>query len=129
MRKIIMALAVATAACGSEPAQPPAERKASETAQAMQRQILALPEPQRLAVFANAIRDSGEECQQVNGAVSGGTYRGLSVWRATCRGGGIWTIVIADNGGAQVLDATQVELVTDRPGDSAANAAADQQAR
>jgi hypothetical protein len=115
MRRMIVVLGLVASACGSEPAARQAEPAAnqSQTAQAMQQQILALAEPQRLALFANAIRDSGHDCQQVNSAASGGTYRGLPVWRATCRGGGIWTIVIAENGGAQVLDARQVELVTD----------------
>lgn len=115
MRKTILALSLAAAACGSEPAPAPRQADAKEAADAAsyQQQILALPEPQRLAVFANAIRDSGQDCQHVNSAASAGTYRGRPVWRATCRGGGVWTIVIAGEGGAQVLDARQVQLVTD----------------
>ena len=121
MRRLIAAMALAASACGSEPARQPQEPVVNQgaAAQSFQERILALPEPQRLAVFANAIRDSGEDCQQVTRAAPGGTYRGLPVWRATCRGGGIWTIVITDNGGAQVVNAAEAQLVTDPPGNGA----------
>lgn len=117
----IIAITLATAACGSQPAQQPVTNQAQETAQSSQQRILALPEPQRLAVFYRTIHDAGQDCQQVTAAASAGTYRGLPVWRATCRGGGAWTIVIGNSGVAQVLNEAEARLVTDQPaGDASA---------
>lgn len=113
-RTMMIALAAATAACGSgDGPRQGAEVNAAETAGAYQARILALPEPQRRAVFLNAIRDAGLDCQHVASAEGAGTYRGMPVWRATCRGGGNWTIVITNGGVAQVLDADEAQLVTD----------------
>ncbi len=112
---MIIAMAAATAACGrgDSPAGERADVNVAETANAYQARILALPEPQRLAVFLNAIRDAGLDCQQVNSAEGAGTYQGRPVWRATCRGGGRWTIVITDGGIAQVINANEAQLMTD----------------
>ena len=118
MRSVFMlVLIAAAAACGSEPAEqapPPDTTDTPATAQDAQQRILALPEPQRLAVFANAIRDARQDCQVVNSAVGAGTYRGNPVWHATCRGGGQWTIVIGDNGVASVLNEAEARLITDQ---------------
>ncbi len=129
MRSILMlTLIAAVAACGGDPAQAPkqdateAVANSPATAADAQRQILALPEPQRLAVFANAIRDAGQDCQQVNGATGAGTYRGNPVWHATCRGGGRWTVVIGDNGNASVLNEAEARLITDQDANASANA-------
>ena len=75
--------------------------------------VAALPEPQRNAVFIRAIRDAGQDCQQVESSQRGGTYQGMPVWQAACSGGGNWTIVIADDGTAQMLNSDQAKLVTD----------------
>lgn len=118
---LIAMLALTTAACGSQPAQQPVSNQAQDTAQSSQQRILALPERQRLAVFYRAIHDAGQDCQQVTAAEGAGTYRGMPVWRATCRGGGQWTIVIADSGIAQVLNEAEGRLVTDQPAGNSAN--------
>lgn len=117
----IFAIALTTAACGSQPAEQQIVNRA-ETADSYQQRILALPEPQRRAVFLRAVRDAGQDCQEVRSAEGAGTYRGQPVWRATCRGGGEWTIVITDGGIAQVLNAHEGQLVTDRPPANAADA-------
>ena len=115
MRKsiTIIVLALATAACGDVAPNQQAPRPAEPVvnSQASQDRILALPKAQRLAVFANAIRDSGQDCQVVNSAEAGGTYQGLPVWRATCRGGTVWTIVIGNDGAAAVLNPNEAALI------------------
>lgn len=128
-RTFIIAALVAVTACG-EVAPTQQERQVAnaienaqlDNAQMSQDRILALPEPQRLAVFANAIRDSGQDCQQVNSAESGGTYRDLPVWRATCRGGTVWTIVIGNVGIASVLNPNEAALIENEIGSAPANA-------
>ena len=129
MRSIaILAMIAAVAACGGEPSQAPkqdatkAVANIPATAADAQQQILDLPEPQRLAVFANAIRDAGQECQQVNSAAGAGTYRGNPVWHATCRGGDQWTVVIGDNGNASVLNEAEARLLTDQDANATDNA-------
>ncbi len=117
----MIAIALAAAACGSQPAQQPSADRAQETAQSFQQRILALPQPQRLAVFYRAIHDAGQDCQQVISAEGAGTYHALPVWRATCRGGGRWTIVIGNGGVAQVLNEAEARLVTDQPAGNSAN--------
>jgi len=130
MRKIMMAaLAAAASACGEmaptgqEQAVANAVENAQlENAQVSQDRILALPEPQRLAVFANAIRDSGQDCQEVDSAEAGGTYRDLPVWRARCRGGTVWTIVVGNDGVASVLNPNEAALIENEIGTPSANA-------
>jgi hypothetical protein len=130
MRRILMLfLIAAAAACSGEVGQADPQQEAANaatntpaTAQDAQQRILALPEPQRLAVFANAIRDAGQDCQQVNSAAGAGTYRGNPVWHASCRGGGQWTVVIGDNGIASVLNEAEARLITDQDANASANA-------
>jgi hypothetical protein len=117
MRLILATSLIAlAAACGGAPEQNrAAEPIANVTAG---NQVAALPEGQRNAVLIRAILDAGQECQHVNSSTPGGTYRGMPVWQATCRGGGHWTIVVADDGTAQILNADQARLVTDAPANS-----------
>lgn len=84
-------------------------------------EVAALPEAQRNATFYRAIHDAGMDCQQVTGSAAGGSYHGMPVWNATCRGGGHWTLVIGSNDNVQVLNANEARLVTDQG--AAANAA------
>ena len=91
----------------------PAENRSSEVdrGDTFQERLQGLDEGQRNAVFIRAIRDAGLECQHVESSVSASAYQGMPVWTATCSGGSIWTIVIGDNGIAQVLNAREAELV------------------
>ena len=66
-------------------------------------QVAALSEAQRNAVFIRALRDAGLACQHVERAVPAGTIQNMPAWRATCQGGGEWTILIAADGNAQIL--------------------------
>ena len=81
-----------------------------------QQQLEAMPEGQRNAVFIRAIRDAGLDCQHVDGSTAAGVYRGMPVWNVRCSGGGNWTIVVADQGVAQILNASEARLVRDDAG-------------
>ena len=105
MRALVIAgLALATAACGTgsqNNAAPAAET--GNIPESAGNQVAALSEGQRNGVFIRAIRDAGLECQGVERSVPAGDYQGQPVWRATCQGGGEWTIVIGADGTAQIL--------------------------
>jgi hypothetical protein len=130
MRFPIAALfALAAAACGSGASHrndaagaAPASNEVlpAEVAGA---EVAALNETQRNATFYRAIHDAGMDCQQVTASQPGGSYRGMPVWNATCRGGGHWTLVIGSNDVVQVLNANEARLVTDQ-GASAGNSTA-----
>ena len=117
---IVAALATAAAACsgGDQSGQPAANQsnQAAASAATTQERILALPEPQRLAVFLNAIRDSRLDCQEVQSAESAGSHEGLPMWRATCRNGVTWTILIGGDGVAQVLNPAEADLLSNAVG-------------
>ena len=81
--------------------------------EAVENQLESMPEGQRNGVFIRAIRDAGQDCQHVESSERAGEHRGYPVWNATCAGGGTWTIVITDNGIAQVLNAAEAQLVSD----------------
>jgi hypothetical protein len=109
MRLMILPLVLALAACGQEESTEDSNRMSVRPAGFA---VASMPEGQRNAVFIRAIRDAGQDCQQVESSKPGGAYQGMPVWQATCRGGRHWTIVIADDGTAQLLDADQARLVT-----------------
>lgn len=104
-------LALTTAACGGDNRNAVVANEA--TVEATGNAVAALSEGQRNAVFIRAIRDAGLECQHVESATPAGTYRGMPVWRATCRGNRQWTIVIGDNNDAQILNAGEAALIID----------------
>lgn len=114
-------LLLAAGGCGGPaPTQNQAANRSSAAndaaaAQAMGARIAALPEPQRLATFQRAIIDAGMDCQEVTGAAPGGTYHGMPVWNARCRGGGHWTLVIGSGETVQILNANEARLLTDQP--------------
>lgn len=103
-----MALAVLLAGCQDAPA--PATNNATTSAAEIQNRLAAMPEGQRNAVFIRAIRDAGQDCEHVESSEGAGAHQGFPVWNATCAGGGTWTIVITDDGTAQVLNAAEVRL-------------------
>lgn len=107
----IAAIALACSGCGSEQAG----NRTANAAQSYGERVEALSDPARRAVFLRAIRDAGLDCQNVVSAEPAGRYREFPVWRATCRGGGVWTIVIAAGGVAQILNAEEARFVTDEP--------------
>ena len=100
---LISLLALATAACGSGGQNGATTANAANAAEPAGNRVASLPEGQRNAVFIRAIRDAGLDCQHVERAVPAGIIQTMPAWRATCRGGGEWTIVIAPDGTAQIL--------------------------
>lgn len=101
------AAALALAACDSGGGDRDA---AVEGPDNVQNALESMPESQRNAVFIRAIRDAGEECQHVESSERAGDHQGFPVWNATCSRGGTWTIVILNDGAAQVLNAEQAAL-------------------
>jgi hypothetical protein len=115
MRRVMIGatLALLLAACdggrreaGNAAANAAAANAVADTAN----QIAALPEGQRNAVFIRAIRDTGDDCQFVEGSEPAGDYRGYPVWRARCEGGATFTIVITADGTAQVINDAEARL-------------------
>ena len=97
------------AGCSGEPANRQAPARGNE----FQNQIQAMPEGQRNAVFIRAIRDSGQQCQHVEGSAPGPEVSGNPTWRARCDGGASFTIVILPGGNAQVVNDAEARLVGD----------------
>lgn len=98
---LIATLALAAAACSGgnqNQAAPAANAPAPAT-----NQVAQLSEGQRNAVFIRALRDAGFDCQHVERSVPAGTVQNLPAWRATCQGGGEWTIVVAPDGTAEIV--------------------------
>ena len=106
----IAILALATAACSGGSQAPNAAT--ANAAEPVGNQVAALSQGQRDAVFIRAIRDARLECQHVQSSVRAGDYRGMPVWRARCRGGGEWIIVVANDGTAQILNPAEAQAVT-----------------
>jgi hypothetical protein len=98
---VFLAFTLAATACsgGSQNQAAPA----ANAPEPVGNQIAGLSEGQRNAVFIRALRDAGQDCQHVDRSVPAGSYQGQPVWRATCQGGGEWTILIGADGTAQVL--------------------------
>lgn len=88
-------------ACGEE--APVASRSQDAAALARQKaRIDALAPGQRDAVFLRAIRDGGEDCQQVVGSAYSGDQLGQPSWAARCSDGRDWIIVVEASGRALV---------------------------
>ena len=92
----------ALAACNGD--NSPVDNRVAEATVNYQQSLEILPVGQRNAVFIRAIRDGGLDCQHVEDSRKDKSYRGMPVWKAKCSDGVIWTIVIGDNGIAQILD-------------------------
>ena len=113
-------LPLAAASCGgpaptrNEMANQVPAANAAASAQATGARIAALPEAQRNATFYRAIHDAGMDCQEVTASAAGGSYHGMPVWNATCRGGGRWTLVVGNDETVQILNANEARLVTDQ---------------
>jgi len=115
MRHFLPLALLALAACQSAP--PAADNR--QSANALEEQLRAMPEGQRNAVFIRAIRDSAQECQQVESSAPGAPVRGAPTWRATCERGLSYTIAILPGGAAQVVNDAEARLAGDN--ESAAN--------
>ena len=61
-----------------------------------------LTQIQRFAALRSAIGESGEYCRRVQGATSGGRFRNLVMWTATCDRGARYGVFIGPDGSVQV---------------------------
>ena len=114
MGRMTIIAAVALVLAGCEGSAPETENRAEPVGpEAVQNQLVAMPEGQRNAVFIRALQDSGEECVRVESSEPAGEHQGFPVWTAHCSDGGNWTIVITNDGTAVVLDADERRLVGD----------------
>ncbi len=101
------ALAFAVTGCGETGTANKVEVPGPE---AVENQLMAMPEGQRNAVFIRAIRDAGQDCQHVESSERAGEHQGFPVWTARCDGGGTWTIVVMNDATAAVLNAEEARL-------------------
>lgn len=103
---VLAAAAIALAACGDvEPVNEQAVQVPNSAA--TQTALEDLPEGQRNGVFIRAIRDAGRECQHVESSRQTGEAQGFPIWTARCTDSGEWNIVIANDGTAQVISASE----------------------
>ncbi len=97
---LIGAALLAAAACGPE--AEPREAKAITVPEGGYKQrIDALAAKQRDALFLRAIRDAGQECQQVVGSAYNGVHFGMPSWAARCSNGADWLIMLGKGGNAR----------------------------
>ena len=106
-------LATIASACGPTGGEAPQQANQQATTADYRTRLAAMPEGERNAVFIRALRDARLDCQHVDSSERATDYQGMPVWTASCRGGGNWTIVIGENGVAQILNANEARLVTE----------------
>lgn len=87
------------AACGQSADQPQPAPTPSGTYLA---QIAALNPAQLDMVLFRAVRDAGQDCQDVTKAERLADPDGRALWRVTCRGGGQFAVAIGADGVANV---------------------------
>ena len=80
----------------------PARADAGAALERQKALIDALAEGQRNAVFLRAIRDGGQDCQQVVGSAYNGEQLGRPAWAARCDDGRDWVVMLEANGRALV---------------------------
>ncbi|SMF61751.1 hypothetical protein [Allosphingosinicella indica] len=91
------ALLLALAGCDGGPQTP--QPAASPAANAYADRLVAMPEGERNAVLIRAIRDAGQDCQQVVTSIPAGP----AGWDARCDDDRPWRISIGANGDASVI--------------------------
>ena len=100
--------ALASLAACSGPSRDAAPAHAAPAADGYVAKVAGLSAPLRAGVLLRAIRDGGQNCQQV---IDGQPVAGAGVpstWVATCEDHRRWVVAIADDGGATVADAKDV---------------------
>lgn len=66
------------------------------------KRVDALAPRQRDALFLRAIRDAGQDCQQVVGSAYNDVHFGMPSWAVRCRDGRDWMIMLGKSGNAHV---------------------------
>ncbi len=109
MRKwIIVAAALAVAACQPDPPQNDADLPMGDNGLNYTAAIMALEPSAREGVFLRAIRDAGLPCQGVTATeqVSGEglvAHKSFPTWRATCTSGAQHLIQVTPDGTAKIV--------------------------
>ena len=87
---------------GSEPAAAATPTTSSANATDYVAQVRTMAPKLRQATFLRAIRDAGQECQQVIAEQPAGGEQSDAVWSAVCEDHRGWMITIAPDGNAKV---------------------------
>lgn len=102
-----LALAILLAGCGSPtPAPAPSPTAAALAGDAAK--VAALSDKQRAGVLLRAVRDAGQDCQQVVAQSRASAAGSPATWIATCQDQHRWVVSIAPDGTATVTDANAV---------------------
>ena len=108
MRALILILAASLTACDAagdstnDAAQANGAAPSAANGTDYVAQIGNMAEPVRRATFLRAIRDAGQECQEVVDAKAADAVDGNASWGVRCEDGRGWLINIAPDGNAKV---------------------------
>ncbi len=69
--------------------------------------VEALGERQRFGVLFRAVRDAGQDCQELTDATQTKTSDGRPAWIVTCDARTRWTVVLSNDGTALVTPVSQ----------------------
>lgn len=69
--------------------------------------VEALGERQRFGVLFRAVRDAGQDCQELTDATETKTSDGRPAWIVTCDARTRWTVVLSNDGTALVTPVSQ----------------------
>ena len=69
--------------------------------------VEALGERQRFGVLFRAVRDAGQDCQELTDATATKTIDGRPAWIVTCDARTRWTVVLSNDGTALVTPVSQ----------------------
>ena len=100
-RVLAGAILLAAAACDGE-AEPRQAKPIAVPEGGYKQRIDRLAAGQRDALFLRAIRDAGQNCQQVVGSAYNGVHFGMPSWAARCSNGADWLIMLGKGGNAHV---------------------------
>lgn len=70
--------------------------------------VEALGERQRFGVLFRAVRDAGQDCQELTDATETKTADGRPAWIVTCDARTRWTVVLSNDGTALVTPVSQL---------------------
>jgi hypothetical protein len=109
MRRFALPLLIASslAGCGS-PSPAPTPSPTSTAATGDTARIASLSPALRAGVLLRAIRDAGQDCQQVIAQAKAPVAGKPPAWVATCQDKHRWVVTIEPDGTANVIDADDV---------------------
>lgn len=103
--RLLPILLLGLAGCQQAPSGDAPGNAAAPTAAAGEylNQMAALPPAQQQMVLFRAVRDAGQDCQDINRTERLPDQGGKAVWRVTCRGGGQLAVSMSTDGVATVV--------------------------